>query len=340
MIAEKVIRGITFTDTVEFVVIGSRKKETAETFVAAMAAYLPPSCVAVEGYQSVLDFPNLDAVYIPLPSALHAEWVEKAASKGLHILLEKPTAASDKDHALILAAVEANKVCFMDGTMWSHHKRAKKIEEIISAKNIGSVVNVESSFTFLGDESFFTSNVRISAEADPLGALGDLGWYCVRASLFSYEFEPPISVQAHPGSILNDEGVVLAAGATLIWPGGRKATFSCGFNQALTQNLFIAGTEGSISVDDFVIPKQEDVAYFTLSSGHGLGKFNTHSITNYETCTVLMEKPQECLMWEEFARCAISPEDRAKWTDISRLTMKVILAIKASISQQHSLIGF
>ena len=342
MIAEKVIRGITLTDhKIEVVVIGSREMSKATSFIASMASFLPPSCTPVEGYQAVIDYPGLDAVYIPLPSALHVEWVQKAAQKGLHIMLEKPTAASDEDHEKILEAVTAHNVFYMDGTMWSHNHRAREISEIIRSNAIGSVVNVDSSFTFMGDSSFFSSNVRTQPSADPLGALGDLAWYCVRASLFAFDFAPPTSVQAYPGTISNEEGVVLAAGATLLWPGGRKASFSCSFNQALTQKLFIGGTEGSISLNDFVIPNKEDVALFTVTSGHGLGKFNTHVITKSETRTVLMEKPQESLMWEEFARCIQSPSEgsgRKKWIEMSKITMKVVLAVRASINQGNALV--
>ena len=339
MIAEKVIRGLTFTEEFKVAVIGSRDIAKARSFVGSMASYLPAECQAVEGYQSVIDYPGLTAVYIPLPSAIHVEWVRKAAEKGLHILLEKPTAANAEDLALILSLVESNNICFMDGTMWSHHKRTTAMEEVIrSGSIIGSIVNVVSSFTFLGDESFFTDNVRVSSKGDPLGALGDLGWYCVRASLFAYGFEPPMSVQAFPGSSLNKEGVIIAAGATLLWPGGRKASFTCGFNQALTQTLFIGGTQGSISLEDFVIPIREDEGCFTVSSRSGLGKFNTHVTTQSDKHTVLISKPQECLMWEEFARCIRSPEESKKWKDISRLTMKVVLAVEASIRQGDALL--
>lgn len=50
-----------------------------------------------------------------------------------------------------------------------------------------------------GGESFHQQNVRAKKDADPLGCLGDLGWYCVRAALFAFDYKPPVLVQAHPG---------------------------------------------------------------------------------------------------------------------------------------------
>lgn len=57
-------------------------------------------------------------MYIPLPSAQHVEWVQKAAAKGLHILLEKPIAANPQDLQTIFQACEKHNVQMMDGTMW------------------------------------------------------------------------------------------------------------------------------------------------------------------------------------------------------------------------------
>ena len=108
------------------------------------------------------------------------------------------------------------------------------------------------------------SNVRVKADLDPLGALGDLGvqqagrsagqaqaharrrgqqaervltlpsahphlgWYCVRAILWAFTYEAPISVTAHAGAVFNESGVPLHIGATLLFPGGRRGHFECG----------------------------------------------------------------------------------------------------------------
>lgn len=61
--------------------------------------------------------PRVDAVYIPLPSALHMEWVQAAAAAGKHILLEKPVAVNQAELDAMLAAVQAAGVQLMDGTM-------------------------------------------------------------------------------------------------------------------------------------------------------------------------------------------------------------------------------
>lgn len=128
------------------VVVGSREASKAAAFIERnKLVHASP----VAGYDAVLDFPGVEAVYIPLPTALHVEWVQKAASKGLHIVLEKPIAIEDEHvDAIVKAAADANVVLF-DGTMWMHHPRTAAMEAAL--QEIGPVWDVDSAFTFKGE---------------------------------------------------------------------------------------------------------------------------------------------------------------------------------------------
>lgn len=77
---------------------------------------------------------------------------------------------------------------------------------------------------------------------DALGALGDLGWYCIRAILWANDYQMPHSVTALPGSVVNDVGVILDCGATFDWQDGRVATFSCSFLGGLSMDLIVNGS--------------------------------------------------------------------------------------------------
>jgi predicted dehydrogenase len=74
----------------EVVAVGSRSKEKAEAFIREIEG--AKSATAYGSYFEVLDDPKVAAVYIPLPTSMHLEWVKAAASKGKHVLLEKPIA--------------------------------------------------------------------------------------------------------------------------------------------------------------------------------------------------------------------------------------------------------
>jgi predicted dehydrogenase len=76
----------------------------------------------------------------------------------------------------ILAACEENNVIFMDGVMFMHHHRMNLLRKILHDPFAGDVKHVNSSFSFNSSSDFLSSNIRVKAALDPLGALGDLGW--------------------------------------------------------------------------------------------------------------------------------------------------------------------
>lgn len=109
-----------------------------------------------------------------------------------------------------------------------------------------------------GGGEFLRGDVRVLPDCDPLGALGDLGWYCVRASLWAFGYQQPTSVAAHAGAVFNAAGVPLHVGATLLFPCGGRAHFECGFDRALVQRLEVGGAAGTLQLADFVIPRSEE----------------------------------------------------------------------------------
>lgn len=114
-----------------------------------------------------------------------------------------------------------------------------------------------------------TNDVRCKANLDGMGCVGDLGWYCIGFTLFAFNYDLPTSVTGHPGThagtmpaahsmypgtIWNEERVPMSAGAVLLWDDGRKASFHCSFDRVLMQSMEVAGTQGVVYVDDWVIP--------------------------------------------------------------------------------------
>jgi predicted dehydrogenase len=124
--------------------VGSRSEGKARLFAADNG--LPPATRLHGSYEALLDDPDVDAVYLPLPTSLHVRWAVAAAERGKHVLLEKPTALCAADLDAILAACEGNGVQFMDSTMWMHHPRTAKMRELLDDRStIGDVRLVSSS---------------------------------------------------------------------------------------------------------------------------------------------------------------------------------------------------
>src|SRR5699024_125214 len=87
-------------------------------------------------YEQLLDDPEIDAVYIPLPNHLHKEWVIKAANKGKHILCEKPAAVNAAEFEEMQAVCEEQDVIFMEAFMYHFHPQHERVKEIIASGEI------------------------------------------------------------------------------------------------------------------------------------------------------------------------------------------------------------
>ena len=99
-------------------------------------------------YQALLDDPNIDAVYNPLPNSLHAEWTVKAASAGKHILCEKPLALNEAECRQMAAAADANGVKLLEAFMYRFHPRTQRVLEMVRSGDVGDLKVIRSSFTF------------------------------------------------------------------------------------------------------------------------------------------------------------------------------------------------
>jgi hypothetical protein len=115
-IAKKNVRMMLLSPSASVKAVASRSLEKAEAFVAEQA--LGDCAEAIEGYDALLARADIDAVYIPLPTTLHIEWVVKAAKAKKHVLVEKPVAINAAELATMIEACEANGVQLMDGVMF------------------------------------------------------------------------------------------------------------------------------------------------------------------------------------------------------------------------------
>lgn len=165
--------------------IASRRKEKGDDFVAEVFKTIPGDAPFVYGgdsaYSTLIDDASCDAVYIPLPTKLHNDYVIKALESGKHVLLEKPVANSAKEYRQMLTAASQNRKLLMDGTMFVHHPRTKEF-----VTSIPNPTRVHFTFTFDGDEAFHQNDIRTKKDGDFMGCIGDLGWYCTRMGLLAF----------------------------------------------------------------------------------------------------------------------------------------------------------
>ncbi|RZC49233.1 hypothetical protein C5167_017656 [Papaver somniferum] len=336
-IARKVSRAITLSPNSQLYAVASRSIEKAKNF--ALTNGFPSTAKTYGSYEELLDDPDVDAVYVPLPTSLHLKWAVKVAEKKKHLLLEKPVALDVREFDVIVKACEDNGVQFMDGTMWMHNPRTLKMREFLDdSEKFGELRSMHSIFTFAAGDDFLKNDIRVKPDLDALGALGDVGWYCIRSILWVADYELPKTVTALRGPIFNNSGVILACGASLQWEDGKVATFQASFLTNLTMDVTALGTKGTLHLRDFVIPFQETSGNFTFASKSGFEELVTGWVPLPSEHIIPTDLPQEARMVKEFSSLVLSIKESGsqpekKWPSISRRTQFVLDAVKRSIDQ-------
>jgi predicted dehydrogenase len=239
----KVIAGLRRAARSEVVAIASRDAARAEA--AADELGIP---TAHGSYEALLADPMVDAVYIPLPNHLHAEWTIRAVEAGKHVLCEKPLALSSADAERMIDAADRAGVVLMEAFMYRHHPTWVAARDLVAAGRIGRLMAVQSFFGYFNDDP---TNIRNILDVGG-GALYDIGCYCVNLSRMLFGGEP-VRVQASLRRDPNGGTDVLTAGI-LDFDGG-IASFMCSTRSEDDQRVDIYGTEGRISIEiPFNIP--------------------------------------------------------------------------------------
>ncbi len=332
--------------------VASRDLRRCRRFIRECQAQVPfePAPRAHGSYEELLADPQVDAVYIPLPTGLRAEWVKRAAAAGKQILCEKPCATSVAELKEMLAACRAHHVQFMDGVMFMHSRRLDRMRKVLEdGKTVGPIKRITSAFTFLAEDEFFVSNIRALASLEPAGCLGDLGWYCIRFALWVLNWELPQQVTArtlaefkHPRSKLP---ITTDFSAELFFAGGVTSSFYCSFLTENEQWANVSGTRGHLHVRDFVLP----------FAGRRLGFETANPAFEIRGCDFAMHpRPrqwtvqershghptaQESRMFRNFARQVRSGELNPLWPEIALKTQRVMETCRESARKQGQLVN-
>lgn len=163
-----VIPGIESSGNSEFYAIASRSREK-------LIPYENRCSKLYDSYDDLLKDPDIEAVYIPLPNNLHCEWTIKAAQHKKHILCEKPLAMTYDECVQMADAAKENNVFLMEGFMYRHAYKTKKICEIIKSGALGEIRFINSN---LGFDIHNKNNIRLIKRTGG-GALFDLGCYTI-----------------------------------------------------------------------------------------------------------------------------------------------------------------
>jgi predicted dehydrogenase len=240
-IARQFARDVTGSASVNLVAIASRDQAKADAFGETFGI-----ATRHGSYEALLDDPGVEAVYIPLPNTMHAEWSIRAAQKGKHVLCEKPLAMTKADtRAMVDAAKAANVLLIESYPYWFQPQTAAMMALLDGdeASAIGRVRSMQACFGFtVGNPE---TNIRLKPELGG-GALMDAG--CYPLSLIRLVMgEAPARV--HAVAAWADSGVDIATMATLIYADGRRAQMSCAMDGGGHRRATIVGVHGTVETE-------------------------------------------------------------------------------------------
>jgi D-xylose 1-dehydrogenase (NADP+, D-xylono-1,5-lactone-forming) len=236
-INEALISGAHASSKVEIIGVASRDRARADAYAGSWD--IPR---AYGSYESMIDDPDIEAVYISLPNNLHCEWTIKAIRGGKHVLCEKPLTRRVADAEAVFDAAEQNQRLVSEAFMYRHHPQTRRVAELVAAGAIGELRLIRATFSYaLYDEM----NIRLRTDAEG-GALMDVGCYCVNASrLLGGE---PETVASH--AWYGPTGTDWVFAATMKFPNNVVGLFDCGTALPRRDELEAIGSDGSVFVDD------------------------------------------------------------------------------------------
>lgn len=237
-INERVLAAAAATEAADVVAVASRDASRAEAY--AREHGIPR---AHGGYEALLEDPDVEAVYIPLPNSLHVPWTLRAVEAGKHVLCEKPFSRRAEDLEEVFERADAAGLVVSEGFMWRHHPQTQKLVELVSSGAIGTLRVVRCQFGFdLGVERG-AADTRFDPDLDG-GALMDVGCYCISAMRL---------LAGEPGRVTGEQvvgptGVDVLFAGTLGFADGVIGHFHCGFVVPRDAELEVVGSSGGLFV--------------------------------------------------------------------------------------------
>jgi len=233
----RVLPALQQCELVEIAAIASRSEERAKAVAKQFG--IPKS---YDSYDLLLSDPEIEAIYNPLPNHLHAEWTIRAASRGKHVLCEKPIARNVAEARRIREARDEQNVKISEAFMIVTHPQWLRARDIVNSGRIGKLLCASGFFSYFNVDPGNVRNVLDYAG----GGLMDIGCYPIRTSRFVFGEEPirVIGCVERDPSFKTDR----LTSAILEFPRG-QAIFTVSTQLVYYQRMQFFGSEGRVEVE-------------------------------------------------------------------------------------------
>ena len=235
------------------VLVASRDRAKAEAYASAHGIDQ-----GIAGYAALVESPDIDAVYVALPNALHAQWSIRALRAGKAVLCEKPLSVGAAQTKDVLDVASAAAAPLWEAFVFPFQAQHQRLVRLLADGAIGQPAELYSSFHFLLSNP---ANIRMDAALGG-GALADVGCYPIRLAfeLFGADDGAEDGVadaQVH-GCWAVTEGGVDTDAAGLVSFGARRLQLSCGFKRSFDTFTSVLGRDGRIQLSNPFHPGPAD----------------------------------------------------------------------------------
>ena len=219
-------------------------------------------CAAAD-YRTLLSRDDVDAVYLSLPPALHAEWTARALAAGKHVLVEKPLAGTGPEAAEVVGLARRHRLVLRENLLFPHHPQHRAVRELVASGRLGEIRSMRSAFCIPARS---LPDVRYVPDLGG-GALLDLAVYPVRAALLLLGNDLRLA-----GAVLRIDprlGVDMSGQALLVSDGGVAVHVEFGFEHSYGSRYSLWGSRASLTVDRAFTPPRDWRPVLRVVDGDG-----------------------------------------------------------------------
>lgn len=241
-IARQFTRGVAGSKLVRVEAVASRGADKAAAFAAELG--IPRHHAS---YEALLADPAIEAIYIPLPNSLHAEWIGRCLAAGKHVLCEKPFTLATAEARAAYAAARKAGLCLAEAFPYMSQPQTLRLRQLLAEGAIGRIQLATAAFGFglaspegapLGDPA----NIRLRPEVGG-GALLDAGTYAMSLLRIALGEAP---TRARAVGRNTTTGVDLTVAATLEFPSGAIGQLSTSMATSFHRHAILVGERGVI----------------------------------------------------------------------------------------------
>ena len=294
---EHIIPALLQCEGLELTAVSSRSAETAKQLAAKFGI-----ARAHGSYQALVEDPELDVVYNPLPNHLHVPWSIKALEAGKHVLCEKPLAMNAAEAENLIAARDKAGLLVQEAFVIRHHPQWRRVRELVRDGRIGTLKGAQGWLSYrLEDAENFRNKPEMGG-----GGLMDIGVYPMVTSRYIFEAEPTRVFAAIRRD--TETGVDCLASAILDYPAG-LASFTCSTELAVQQHMAFFGSHGRIELSDPFAQAPDREAQILIGGDRGIWDPAVESHESFAPTNMYINQAEEFCQAVERGKLEFPLED-------------------------------